>query len=1140
MTGSIPFAPFSAQNARWSSPCRRFASAFTRRSVRTAIGLSGRKISRFPESVFVGTRWKVPRTSRIASAVSASEPCRSRGDVSNAHAAYTRAMTACLRCGASVADSSRFCGECGAPVPEALRPRQELRKTVTILFCDVVDSTVLGEQNDPETVRQAMSRFFNEMQAIVERHGGVVERFRGDEVMAVFGVPTVHEDDALRAVRAGTAMLRRLEQLNTELEETWGVSLACRIGINTGEVVAGDPGTGASFVTGDPVNLAKRLEQAAGTGEILIGTATYPLVRDAVKVGPREPFSVKGKREPVSPFSLRDVDATAAGVARRLDAAIVDREVELAALQEAAEACEHESRCRLLTVIGPAGIGKSRLVAELLDNVEGRFRPLRGRCLPYGEAITFWPVRDIVREAGGEQGLTTLLADAEDGPRIAELIRTAVGQAAGAAAAEETFWAIRRFLEEAARERPLLVCFDDVHWASPTLLDLIEYLAGWLRAPVLLLVLARPDLLEVRPSWTAPRPNATVLPLEALSDAESNRLLQLLAEGVELSVASRARILAAADGNPLFVEQMVAMAAEAGGDPDELRTPPTIQALLAERLDRLSPPERNLLERASVIGKELPYRALIELTAPEERDAAVGYLFSLIRKDLVRPIGLRRHGDMLAFRHDLIRVAAYDAVPKELRARLHEQFADWLETVAEQQIGEFEEIVGYHLEQATRFRVELGRIDTATVELSQRAGMRLAGAGRRAFARGDVAAASKLLERAVSLLGAHPETRAEVTLDLGAALREGGEAARADDVLAEAQALAADAGDERLLLRVELERSALRLYLDRRVEARHVLEIAERATPVFEASGDEPGLLRAWVLVADAHWSRSRYGIMEDVLERAHGYAKRAGDRRAMSWVLGTMCRVALVGPTPVDDAIRRCLAIREQNPGDPTLQPVIDSMLAVLEAMRGRFDRAREDYRRSDSASAELGLNVQDASLRMYAGWAELIAGDAAAAERELRIGYGALERMGERSYLATTAAFLARALLAQGRVDEAERLTRVSEEAASEDDIVTQAMWRGTEARVLAMRGEGDAERLARDSVELSLEMDSLNFQADVLVELAETLRLLDRPEEAADAAEQAVGLYEAKGNVVSARAAGALRSSALPVRVDPDPLR
>jgi class 3 adenylate cyclase/tetratricopeptide (TPR) repeat protein len=1048
-------------------------------------------------------------------------------------------MAACFRCGASVADSSRFCGECGAPVAASLRPRQEVRKTVTILFCDVVGSTVLGEQTDPETVRQAMSRFFNEMQAIVEGHGGVVERFRGDEVMAVFGVPTVHEDDALRAVRAGVAMLRRLEQLNVELGQTWGVSLACRIGINTGEVVAGDPGTGASFVTGDAVNLAKRLEQAAGTGEILIGTATYPLVRDAVKVGPRLRFSVKGKREQVSPFRLQEVDATAAGVARRLDAPIVDREVELAALQQAAEACGRESRCSLLTVMGPAGIGKSRLVAELLERLDGRFRPLRGRCLPYGEAITFWPVRDIVREAGGEEGLKTLLADVEDGLRIAELVRTVVGQATGAAAAEETFWAIRRFIEEAARARPLLVCFDDVHWASPTLLDLIEYLAGWLRGPVLLLALARSDLLEARPSWATPRPNAAVLRLEPLSDADSSQLLALLSEGVELAAASRRRILAAADGNPLFVEQMVAMAAETG-DPDELRTPPTIQALLAERLDRLSTPERNLLERASVIGKELPYRALMELTAPEERDAAVGHLFALIRKDLVQPIHPQRHGDMLAFRHDLIRVAAYEAVPKEVRGRLHEQFADWIEDVAGQRIAELEEIVGYHLEQATRFRVELGRADCTTAALALRAGTRLAAAGRSAFARGDTSAASTLLQRAVSLLDAHPGVRAEAMLELGAVAREQGDAVRADEVLAEAETLAAESDDERLRMRVEIERSALRLYLDPAIDARQVLEVAERATPVFEASGDELGLLRTWVLVAEAHWFRSRYGIMEDVLERAHGYAKSVGDRRRMSWILGTMCRVALVGPAPVEEGIQRCLAIREQHPGEPTLQPVIDSMLAVLESMLGRTESAREHYRRSGSAFDDLGLNVQLASFRMYAGWAELIAGDAAAAERELRIGYEALERMGEQSYLSTTAAFLARAVFSQARFDEAERLTEVSDENAAEDDLISHVMWRGTRAKVLARRKDGDAERFARESVELSLETDCLNVQADALVDLAETLRLLGRPDEAVRALAEAIGIYETKGNLVSARAAGALLPSEQPVQVDQDAMR
>jgi class 3 adenylate cyclase/tetratricopeptide (TPR) repeat protein len=1048
-------------------------------------------------------------------------------------------MAECLRCGAFVADSSRFCSECGAPVTASLRSRQELRKTVTVLFCDVVDSTVMGERSDPETVRHAMSRYSDEMSRIVERHGGVVEHFRGDEVMAVFGVPTVHEDDALRAVRTGMAMQRRLAVLNQELGATWGVTLACRIGVNTGEVVAGDPGTGQTFVTGDAVNLAKRLEQAAAPGEILLGAATYPLVRDAVTVGRREQFSVKGKREPVSAFRLQGVDATAAGVTRRLDAPLVDREVELRLLQAAADASEREPPCRLLTVVGPAGIGKSRLVIELLDRVDGRFRPLRGHCLPYGEAITFWPVRGIVDEAGGEEALAALLAGVEDGARIAELIRTAVGQAAGAAAAEETFWAIRRMFEQLARDRPLVVCFDDVHWASPTLLDLIEYLAGWIRdARVLILVLTRPELLELRPTWATPRPNATILGLEPLTDVESDLLLARLADGVELPAEARKRIVGTAEGNPFFVEQMAAMALEAGGGADRLRMPPTIQALLAERLDRLPTPERMLLERASVIGKEFFHHAVMDLMPPDQRGAAAAHLFSLIRKDLVGPVRSDRRGDVLAFRHDLIRVAAYDAVPKVVRAELHQRFADWLEARFAEQISELEEIVGHHLEQAARFRMELGRAGDATDELAVRAGTHLAAAGRRAFARGDVSAASKLLERAASLLEARPEARAEVLLQLGAVAGEQGDAARADALLTQAETLAESAGDERLRMRVEIERSVLRLVLDSEIEAQQMLEVAERVTPVFEASGDQLGLSAAWVLVANAYWLRSRYDeTMEEVLERARGYAQRAGDRRTMSWILGTMCRVALVGPLPVDQGIRRCLRIRRQHRGEPTLQPVVDSMLAVLEAMRGRFARARHHYQRSHMTFDELGLSVQLASFRMYAGWAELLAGHTTVAERQLRMGYEALERMGGQSYLSTTAAFLARAVLAQERYDEAQRLTQVCEDVTPDDDRVTQAMWRGTRARLLATRGDEGAEPLARESVELSLQTDCLNMQADALLDLAETLRLLQRRDESMDVLAQAIQLYQAKGNLASATTIEVLLSGGQPVQFDRD---
>ena len=1012
-----------------------------------------------------------------------------------------------------------------------------VRKTVTILFSDVVTSTELSERLDPESLRRVMSRYFDEMRAIVERHGGTVEKFIGDEIMAVFGIPIVHEDDALRAVRAAAEMRERLSALNDDLEATWGVRLSARTGVNTGEVVAGDPLAGGTYVTGDPVVLAKRLEQAASPGQILIGKATYPLVKDAIKAGPLESFPVKGKAQPVAPLSLDEVDVNAPGLARRLDAPLVGRRAELAWLSEGFDEAVRGSTCRLLTVLGPAGIGKSRLAAELFETLGDRAAWLTGRCLPYGDGITFWPLAQIVREAGGIGAIAGALEGSNDADVVIELVQGTIGPSPAVGGSDETFWAVRRFFEALASSGPLVVCLEDIHWAERTLLDLIEYLAVWIRsAPILLLCLARPDLLETEPAWIAPRPHASVLVLEPLSEPEADVLLDALRGDVMLTESMRRRIAATSEGNPLFVEQMVAMAAEE--ENGELAVPPSIHALLAERLDRLSAEERAVVERASVIGKEFVRREIFELCPPELRPSVGRNLMALVRKDLILPAAsANSRDDGFRFRHALIRDAAYDGLPKEIRAELHEHFAAQVEADVGEHELELEEIIGYHLEQAVQCRVELGLLDSATYELALRSGTRLAAAGRRAFARGDVPAARKLLERAVNLLDTHVETRAEVLLDLGAVTREQGDPVRADQVLAEAEALARSSGNERLRMRVEVERSVLRLYLDAGIEARQVLEVAERATPVFEASGDELGLSRAWALVAEAQWFRSQFGMMEDILGRARVYAERAGDRRTMSWILGAMCRVAVVGPLPVDEGIRRCLAIRAEARGEPTLQPVVESMLSVLEAMRGRFAAAREHYSESQRAFEELGFSFRLASFRMYHGWAELIAGDSTAAERELRIGYDALQRTGERTTLSTMAAFLARAVFAQGRYDEAERLTEVSSEAGSDDDPITQAMWRGTRARVVAVTGRSDteAEGLAREAVELSFETDCVNMQADTLVDLAETLRLLDRGGETTDILEEAIELYERKGNVVSATAVRALIAAGQPAEVD-----
>jgi class 3 adenylate cyclase len=673
-----------------------------------------------------------------------------------------------------------------------------VRKTVTVLFCDVASFSGLGERLDPESLRRVMSRYFDEMGAVIERHGGTIEKFIGDEIMAVFGVPLVHEDDALRAVRAGAEMRDRLRGLNEELESRWGVQLEARMGINTGEVVAGDPNAGSTFVTGDAVNLAKRLEQAADPGQILIGKATYPLVKDAITAGPLESFQVKGKREPVSPLRLDEVQHGAPGLARRLDAPLVGRAVELARLEDAFARVTTEPGLELLTILGSAGIGKSRLAAELVTSVGNRARTLTGRCLPYGEGITFWPLVQLLREAGGEDGVKAALAGSEDAAVVADRLGAVLGNAS-TAGSEETFWAIRRFLEALARERPLLVVFEDIHWAEPTFLDLLEYLVGWTRrASILVVCLARRELLDRQPAWVGPRPNTSLIALDPLSAKEAEALLAGLRDEVTLSDEAVARITIAAEGNPLFIEQLVAMASENGGN-GALRIPPSIQALLAERLDRLSAPERAVIERAAVIGREFTRAQIAGLCGEGLRDDVGPSLMALIRKELVRPdTSAATSDDGFGFRHVLIRDAAYEGMPKEIRAELHQRVAALLESTAGRVETQIEEMIGYHLERAHACRRELGRDDEETDRLARAAAERLASAGRRALGRGDVPGAVNLLERAAELLEAAASPDARVLLDLGAGLREQGDPLGADSVLTRAAAAVEADGDERL------------------------------------------------------------------------------------------------------------------------------------------------------------------------------------------------------------------------------------------------------------------------------------------------------------------------------------------------------
>jgi class 3 adenylate cyclase/tetratricopeptide (TPR) repeat protein len=991
------------------------------------------------------------------------------------------------------------------------------RRTVTVLFADIADSTPLGERLDPESLRRVMSRYFDGMCTVLERHGGTVEKFIGDAVMAVFGIPELHEDDALRAVRAATELREALAQLNIELEPELGVKIGMRVGVNTGEVVAGDGTGGQMLVTGDPVNVAKRLEEAARTGEILLSEATRRLVENAAVVEPRDRLSVKGKANPIVAWNVLGVIAGAPAYARRLGTRLVGREAELSVLRDSFSTAVSERVCRLVTLVGPAGIGKSRLAAELGGEVRGTARVLSGRCLPYGEGITFWPLVQIVGALGSDEGVREALAGAEDAAVVSERVLGAVGSGAAISPGGELFWAFRRLLEELARKQPLVVVVEDIHWAEPTLLDLLEYLAGWTHdAPVLLLCLARPDLLDERPAWLSSS-NATVIVLEPLTDEESEALLDEVAREWPLDAEARARITAAAEGNPLYVEQMAAMLAE-GGPADAI--PPSIHALLAARLDRLDPGERMVLERAAVAGKEFTRRSVLQLSPASEHPEVDARLLALVRKDLLAARPGRE--DAFRFRHALIRDAAYAGIPKEVRSQLHERFAAWAAGTNAGRAGELDEIVGYHLEQAFRYREQLGPVDGEARAVAGRGGDVLGRAGRRALQRGDIPAAANLLERATSLLGREEQLRRELLLDLGRSLREAGRLEAADETLREAARSAEEASDRLLSCQLVLEEALLHAYMHPERGTEALLTAADSVIPAFEELGDDRGLALAWLLIAEAHWLRGRIGPMEDALQRARSHVgPESGHERFEIW--NGMARAALAGPMPVADAIERCRQIQAEVPDDRLLEAVVASVSALLEAMRGEFETARELYSRSHAILEDLGQTVSLAALRTWSGAVELVAGNAPAAEVELRAAFDTFEPMGERQNLATIAAALAAALHAQGRDEEAVELTSRSELLASEDDVTSQVGWRAVRSKVLASEGKlEEAELLARRAVALADETDCPNLRGDATFSLGVTLAAAGSIELARAAYEAARAAYAAKGNAAMANVA------------------
>ena len=1042
-------------------------------------------------------------------------------------------MQICPSCGEENPAKFRLCGFCGTPLAPELPP-QEVRKTVTIVFSDLKGSTAMGEKLDSEAVREVMSRYFDEMKAALERHGGTVEKYIGDAIMAVFGLPRVHEDDALRAVRAAAEMREHLAALNVELEERWGVTIGNRTGVNTGEVVAGDPTTGQRLVTGDTVNTAARLEQAAPTSEVLLGDTTYRLVRHAVEVEEVEPLELKGKAERVPAYRLVEVHE-AESVERRRDSPLVGRERELSLLSDELAAATGDRGCRRVTIVAQAGVGKSRLIEEFGRSATASgARLLRGRCLPYGRGITFWPLVEIVRGAAA--------IDDEDSPDVAvaklaqaagleaddvvDRVASAVGLGGEDFSLDEIFWGTRKFFEHRASEQALVVLFEDIHWAESAFLDLIDYVSrNASGAPLLLVCATRPDLFEHREDWAD---SGALVELEPLTEEQSGLVVQNLLGDAPIPKDARARIVTAAEGNPLFVEQLLSMLIDDGllrregeawvpvGDLSELSIPGTIQALLAARLDLLSPEERLVIEPASVIGQIFEQPAVVEL-APEAVQAEVPeHLGSMTQKQLVRPQDADGKSEY-RFHHILVRDAAYQGILKRARATFHERFVDWAEQVnRERDRGtEFEEIHGYHLEQAYQYLSELGPLDDHGLELGRRGAARLTAAGRRAFARGDMGAAANLLRRAHGLLPERDAARLELLSDLAEAMTEIGEFAWAEVFLDEAADAANDLGDAALSAHATLGRLLVARFGDDPAWGKQVVPAAEQAIAVLEQTEDHVGLAKAYPLLCIAHGTAGRFGEVLVAGERALYHARLAGDRRGQTRAVIARAIAADWGPEPVPSAIAQCEEALTLAAGNRRSEAFVMSYLAELEALNGNFAHARKLCSKARAMLEDAGAGVHAASISTFSGPVELIAGDPAGAEVELRRDYEALAQMGETYFASTIAALLAEALYRLGRFEEAESFNRKAEELGSEDDVWTQSIWRCVRAKVLAREAgtQGQAISLAHEAIEILRTADAPVWLANGLCDSADVFGACGEPAQANALLAEALALYERK---------------------------
>jgi class 3 adenylate cyclase len=973
------------------------------------------------------------------------------------------------------------------------RPPMQFRRLVTILFADVVESMALAEALDPEALGRILYRYFEAVSSAITRHGGAVEKYAGDAVMAAFGIPVSHEDDALRAARAALDIRAAIASLNEQLVHDHGVGLQVRIALEAGEVVATPTEARQRLVTGEVVGIASRLEQAAKPDEILVGEVAARLVDHAARLEMLGELAIKGLSRPVRAFRLLEIQAATPAFERRLDAPLVGRKRELAALRRSLKRAVDGRSARVALVTASPGVGKSRLAAELARRTKG-VTTLWGRCLSYGEGITYWPLREVVAEAEPSEERDAVLAalDAEPPPPAPEIA-----------------FLFRRFCEAVAGGRTLVLVLDDVHWAEPTFLELLEHLADKGEGPILVVCLARDELLEERPTFLDGRTNVDRISLDVLSPEDTAELLDGLGGGM-LESDQHTRISETAEGNPLFVEQLLALALEGGLV--ERTLPETIQALLAARLDRLGPGERAVLERGAVIGKEFRLDDVVALVDPEAAPTTVLHMNALAARGFVRP---GADGEF-RFRHVLVQEAVYRAAPKRLRAELHERFIDRFEARNEG-MPDLDEFAGYHLEQAYRLRMELGESDRRTEHLADDAGLRLADAGIRALKRADVPASLALLRRASALLPQHHVRRPALLQDLGIVLEAAGEPAASIEAHESAIDTARSTHDlaTEVSARVELEH--MRLPRSAGATADALLEATSAAIPILEAAGEYRRLGRALLFRGWVYGGRhGRHSARLDAAERALPHYKQSA--WPLSTCVGEIANALYYGPTPVPVAAARCEELLEMEATNRYGEANVGAFLGGLVAQQGDFDRARELVGSAAATYEELGQRLAHGTFSGVPGDVELLADDPEAAEGVLRKICAYLVEIRAFSRLASKAGDLAEALYCQDRLDEAAEWIEIGQKHTAVDDLDAKVLWMPVAAKLAARRGEvAAATTLGRDAVAIATGGDALNRSAKARVDLAEVFRLADSHDLARHELETARSLYELKGNLV-----------------------